>query len=193
MRMLTVSEPFLLLENFGKWSNGVQSKLDNVSAPVLTLAHWSGDSVALGGIFDKAGGVNGTSRVALWTGRSFKPLGDGLNVPSIAALVSFDGMLIAGGNFSARSSMKRDGALFVFSLFLTDHFIIDTDGKHFLSSWNGKEWKTVDNVTFDGPVTCLAATNVTMYVGGTFKTATVNSRAIDNSNYLVQFDNGKCT
>ena len=65
-----------------------------------------GSQLCVGGMFATAGGVSGTSAIALWSGSAWSKLGNGLN-NTVMSLATFDDLsgsgteLYVGGYFSA--------------------------------------------------------------------------------------------
>ena len=108
-----------------------------------------GDALYVGGQFARAGNL-AASGIARWNGTQWSPVGDGMASGSVRELASFDGALIAGGDFEL-----QQGA--------------DTIRR--LARWNGQAWARVGSRagdTVDAPVRALFPTDHLLYAGGNF-------------------------
>lgn len=130
----------------------------------------------VGGDFEHAGTVSALG-VARWNGSAFQALGTGVD-GAVAALVSFDGGLIAGGFFTTAGGSAAN----------------------YVARWSGGAWSPLAS-GFDGPVQALAvfdpdgagATPASLIAAGGFKTAgstTVNGIARWNGSAWVALGGG---
>ncbi|MEN9805480.1 MAG: hypothetical protein RIS41_2327 [Actinomycetota bacterium] len=70
-----------------------------LNARAYSLARWSNDKLVVGGNFTSAGGVAGTSKVAVWNGNQWSALGGGTNASVRAIAPKDDDTLVVGGLF----------------------------------------------------------------------------------------------
>lgn len=111
--------------------------------PVSATVEFTGRLV-VGGRFEHMGNVP-ASRVAMYDGTSWSPMGAGFN-GDVEALVVFNSELYAGGSFTASGATPLRG----------------------LARWNGVAWVDVGNGVA-GTVNALAVFNSTLVVGGVFE------------------------
>lgn len=98
----------------------------------------------VGGKFTIGGTEDDTLTLARWDGKQWDPVRTNFS-GSIRTLLSFDGNLYAGGEFTS---------------------VQDTTLRN-LARWNGEEW-SADGGTFNGAVLCLCVYNNAVYAGGAF-------------------------
>jgi hypothetical protein len=161
----------LSVNRIARWDGSSWSALGggmDSAVQVLTVfddGSGSGPALYAGGIFTTAGGQS-AKHIARWDGRSWSPLGSGLNNTVEAIAVFDDGSgsgpaLYAGGRFTTAGGESANR----------------------IARWDGNSWSPLDS-EMDGTVFGLAAfddgSGPSLYVGGLFTTAggqTVNGIA----------------
>lgn len=117
-----------------------------------TVFAWHDGQLHLGGWFYTAGHAV-VNAVARWDGTNFWPLGAGLGSPQqinfnqlrlVSALASYDGRLVAGGQFQ----------------------LWDTNTVNGLAAWDGTNWSSMGSVT--GHVAALTVESGALYIAGVF-------------------------
>lgn len=107
----------------------------------------NGDVIA-GGSFRTAGG-RPASNIARWNGRTWFPLGSGVNAEVFAVAVMPNGDVVAGGNFTSAGIVSANR----------------------IARWNGAAWSAI-GAGFDGTVRALVVMpNGDLIAGGWFTTA----------------------
>lgn len=130
-----------------RWSAlGTPGRLNGVQSSVTALAS-DGTNLYAGGNFGCAGSTN-ASYIARFDGRSWQPLGAGLNNP-VTTLAVRSNLVYAGGTFTGT-----------------------TDGHplHYIGCWDGTNWNSMGDA--GGLVYALAAGSNGIYAAGTFYTGT---------------------
>ncbi|HEX5399574.1 MAG TPA: immunoglobulin domain-containing protein, partial [Verrucomicrobiae bacterium] len=140
----------------------------------------------IGGDFHAAGGVI-ANNVAKWNGSAWEPLGSGPG-GYVNALVLWNGLLYAGGNFGVAYwdgsewqpvGSGDSGLLDVYALAVSDGNLyaggsfektIGDENLANIARWDGGQWRSVD-YGLNGPVYALAAGSGGLYVGGDFELA----------------------
>jgi hypothetical protein len=124
--------------------SGMNSGLSSYGI-VFALA-LNGSDLYAGGLFQTAGGVAATN-IARWDGRTWSPLGPGLN--SVVNALALSGTnLYAGGYFTLAGGLTVNR----------------------VARWNGSAWSTLGSGMNDS-VTALAASGSKLYAGGCFTRA----------------------
>lgn len=130
--------------------------IGGVNGEVNAISTWDSDGdgpkpewLVIGGEFTLAGGAI-ARHVAAWDGTTWHALGDGLGVDSpftdtVLALASFNGELIAGGQFSAS----------------------DASGTANIARWDGTIWQPMGDAP-NGPVRALMVYQDQLIAGGSF-------------------------
>ena len=117
-----------------------------VNMVVSSAAFFQGE-LWVGGQFDNAGGVGGTSSLARWDGSNWKSTGAGLSpFDNVQTLVADGGALYIGGDFSKVAGLP------------------DTQAR---AVWDGSAWQKLGN-GLTGKVYAIAHTNTGTYLGGAF-------------------------
>ena len=157
------------------------------------------DQVFVGGFFDIAGGrpVNG---VAVWDGRRWSPLGEGVrggDAPRVRSMAASSQGIFVGGNFQRAGNLSAPGLAIwdgadwrvpwldttgldsVAALALTatgvlyvggDFVTINGQPMNFAARWFGDQWAPVGNAV-DGEVLAVSANESDVYIGGRFDRA----------------------
>ncbi|MEZ4650237.1 MAG: hypothetical protein R3E97_15930 [Candidatus Eisenbacteria bacterium] len=112
---------------------------------VLTAVVRADSSLVVGGDFLEANDEPAL-HVAEWTGTKWEALGGGFD-DSVYALVEWNGLLVAGGLFTASGA--------------------DTTELSHVASWDGESWKPMGD-GLDDPVLALDVVGNTLYAGGWF-------------------------
>lgn len=134
--------------------------------------------LAVGGDFWTVGGTP-ASRVALWDGSAWQPLGGGVAC-RVFAMVEYNGELIAGGStVSGLNLFAWDGATWrsirpsppgsIYALEVFGGQLI-AGGAFGVRQWNGSAWSRLD-VGLDGTATALEVHQSNLFVGGHFSRA----------------------
>jgi hypothetical protein len=111
----------------------------------------SGDTLYAGGSFTTAAG-NPANYIAQWNGRSWSPLGFGMDGPVLALAVSGTN-LYAGGVFRTATNSGNAAV-----------------GVNAIAQWNGNNWSALGS-GMNHIVYSLAASGTNLYAGGQFTTA----------------------
>lgn len=114
----------------------------NFLGTVLAMTEYDGKLI-VGGLFP---GLPGCRNIAMWNGSNWAPMGGGLGDASnsVEALVVYNGILYAGGNFGNVPGMPR-----------------------FLARWTGSSWETAAGGA-DAPVSALTVSGGRLWAGGSF-------------------------
>lgn len=127
------------------WNGSGWSQLgDGLNERVYALTVQAGKLIAAG-FFSYAGGAP-ASKIASWNGSTWSSIGNdgyGPLTGAVRAVCTYNGMLIAGGEFGFNNR---------------------------LAAWNGTNWQSVGGGT-DGPVWSLAPYGNNLIVGGSFNRA----------------------
>ena len=157
-----------------KWDGSTWSPLGGGAQAVVQALAVSGTNLFVGGLFNtvtNAGNasVAGTSRIALWDGITWSPLGGGAQ-GTVWSLAVSGTNLFMGGTFT---SVTNTGNTSV--------------SASRIAQWNGSTWSALGSGV-NLAVRALALSGTNLYVGGAFTTAGTNV-----SSYLAQFNTGTVT
>jgi len=160
----------------------------------------SGTTFYAGGRFATAGGTN-VNYVAQWTGRSWLPLGSGMN-GSVSALAVAGSNLYAGGEFTMAGDVPATNiaqwngiswspvgtgvGFWVYALAVSGSnlYVAGVGNAQFtnVAQWNGSTWTSLGS-GMNGAVSALATSGTNLYAGGFFTQA-----GGANINYLAQWN-----
>ncbi len=152
------------------------------------MINWDGKLVA-GGLFQNAGGVVATSKVAAFDGTGWSSLGVGATIPfngSIHSMVEYNGDLIVGGYFTSIAGVaanrvaRYDGSSWyamgtgsfgtVTELYVWNDELYGrvelTSGFPSISRWTGSVWEPVGDGLFGGDIYRMGDDNGDLIIAG---------------------------
>lgn len=124
----------------------IQSNPDNTLNKNTFTANYA-NNLYVGGVFNSAGSVSNTSRIAKWNGANWSALGTGIPNNGVNALAIYQGDLFIGGDFT-----NVDG---------------DTNQDRIVR-WDGITFNALSTGIDNNSVDALTVFNNTLILGGTF-------------------------
>jgi hypothetical protein len=144
------------VNRIAKWDGTSWSSVGSgMNGVIFCLAVYNGELYA-GGSFSSAGGVL-ANNIAKWNGTVWSPVGTGMDIgmgtPTVNVLISLNGELYAGGNFT----------------------IVDGTSANYIAKYNGTSWTSLGTGMSGGlggaRVNALAEYDGELYAGGDFDTS----------------------
>jgi hypothetical protein len=134
------------VNHIARWDGTSWYTLGDWLDSVASCFHLYDGKLIAGGWFGWAVDVN-VNRVAAWDGTSWSALGSGFNNSAVYALGTYNGQLVAGGDFDADASGGQP--------------------MRHLATWSGTTWTQLGGGA-DSPVTGLSVFGEELIMGGTF-------------------------
>jgi hypothetical protein len=139
-----------------RWDGRKWSSLGTGANGAVRALMLSGDDLLAAGDFTGIGGV--PARVGRWSGGRWTRLDeaagtDGLENGSVHALETWEGMVVAGGDFTVAGGLSAGG----------------------IAAWDGERWKTFGK-GFQGKVLALEVCQGKLYAGGQFTLTATGTR-----------------